>query len=210
MLEAERAAIAQYSPHLETLTPGRTGNVSIRRENHIAITPSGIPYARLDTADIPVIQLDGTQVAGDHTPSTETPLHTGIYREIDTKSIVHTHSPWATTLAIIPKELPPVHYLLATVGGSVPVAPYATYGTSELAANVVSTLKEAETSACLLANHGLITHGSSLEEAIEAAQTVESIARVYCQALALAAPTMLSATEMETVAAKLDSYGPDN
>lgn len=210
MLEPEREAVADHVETLGSLTPGRTGNLSVRRGDRIAITPSGLPYDEVDPGDVPVVALSGRQVAGDRTPSSETPMHTELYDRLDVGAVVHTHSPWATTLAVLGEPLPPIHYVLALVGGSVPVAEYATYGTEALAENVAGVMTEAGADACLLANHGLVATGGSLESALEAVEIVESVARVYCQAAAFGTPEPLPDDEMERVARKLQEYGPDD
>lgn len=207
MLDAERRAVAARAPDLAALTPGRTGNLSVRRGDRIAITPSGVPYDAITPDAVPVVSTDGERLVGDLDPSSETPMHRGIYGRFDCGAIVHTHSPWATTLALLGEPLPPVHYMLAAAGGRVPVADYATYGTEALAANVVEAMAEADASACILASHGLVATGADLDDALETAVSVESVAQVYCQALALGSPEALSSAEMGRVAEKLAGYG---
>jgi len=207
MLDTARRDVVDHLPNLATLTPGTTGNLSVREGNHFAITPTGMPYEDVSVGDVPVLTLDGEQVSGDAGPSSETPMHSGIYRERDVGAIAHTHSPWATTLAVLGIELPPVHYMIALAGTRVPVADYATYGTAELAANTVETMAAADTSACLLASHGVVATGDTAGDAIETALAVESVARVYCQARMLGEPEPMSDDEIETVAAKFDDYG---
>lgn len=177
MLRTARRRIAEAAVDLEALTPGRSGNLSLRRDERIAITPTGIPYSELTADDVSVVSLAGEHHAGAE-PSSETPMHRAIYRARDAGSIAHTHSPWATTLAALRESLPPIHYDLARVGGSVPVAEYATYGTEALAENAVAALESADTSACLLANHGLVVTGSNVGEALENTRAVEFTARV--------------------------------
>lgn len=209
MLGAERRAVATHASDLEALTPGRTGNLSVRQEGRFAVTPTGVPYDRIAAADVPVVSLDGERVAGETAPSSETPMHAAVYREFDAGAIVHTHSPWASTLSILHEPIPPVHYMLALAGTTVPVADYATYGTAELAENAVSAMREADAEACLLANHGLLVTGEDAEAAIETAVNVEYTAQIYCQAKALGDPVQLSADQMADVAEKFESYGQD-
>ncbi|UPW01824.1 class II aldolase/adducin family protein [Halorussus gelatinilyticus] len=209
MLGAERRAVATRAPDLAGLTPGRTGNLSVRRDDRFAVTPTGVAYDRIDAADVPVVSLDGEQVAGDTAPSSETPMHSAVYREFDAGAIVHTHSPWASTLAILHEPIPPVHYMLALAGTTVPVADYATYGTAELAANAVEAMEEADADACLLANHGLLATGDDADSALETAVNVEYTARIYCQAKAFGDPVELSREEMAAVAEKFEGYGQD-
>ncbi|WP_246987969.1 class II aldolase/adducin family protein [Halorientalis marina] len=207
MLDGERRAVVENLPDLAALTPGRTGNLSARDGDRFAITPTGVPYADVTAEDVPVLTLDGEQVAGRPAPSSETPMHGGIYRAMDVGAVAHTHSPWATTLSVLGESLPPVHYMLALAGGEVPVADYATYGTEELAANAVAALTEADASACLLAHHGVVATGASLADAVETALAVESVARLYCQARTLGDPEPLPEDEIEAVADKFDEYG---
>src|SRR6056297_619013 len=210
MLGAERRAVATRAPDLAGLTPGRTGNLSVRRDDRFAVTPTGVAYDRIAAADVPVVSLDGEQVAGDSAPSSETPMHSAVYREFDAGAIVHTHSPWASTLAILHEPIPPVHYMLALAGTTVPVADYATYGTAELAANAVEAMEEADAEACLLANHGLLVTGDDADSALETAVNVEYTARIYCQAKAFGDPVELSRDEMAAVAEKFEGYGQDD
>ncbi|WP_128477012.1 class II aldolase/adducin family protein [Halorussus pelagicus] len=209
MLGAERRAVATRAPDLASLTPGRTGNLSVRRDDNFAVTPTGVAYDRIAAADVPVVSLEGEQVAGDSAPSSETPMHSAVYREFDAGAIVHTHSPWASTLAILHEPIPPVHYMLALAGTTVPVADYATYGTAELAANAVEAMETADAEACLLANHGLLATGEDADSALETAINVEYTARIYCQAKAFGDPVELSHEEMAAVAEKFEGYGQD-
>ena len=207
MLRPERRAVATHAPALAELTPGRTGNCSVRRDDHVAITPTGVPYEEITADDVPVVSHDGAQVASDLQPSSETPMHTAIYRKLKPGAIVHTHSPWCSTLAILHEPIPPVHYMLALAGTTVPVADYETYGTEALASAAVDALTAADANACLLANHGLLALGDDLDSAFETAINVEYTAQIYCQAKSIGDPVELSVEEMETVARKFEGYG---
>ncbi|WP_435180571.1 class II aldolase/adducin family protein [Halorussus sp. AFM4] len=207
MLGAERRAVATRAPDLASLTPGRTGNLSVRRDDRFAVTPTGVAYDRIAAEDVPVVSLDGERVAGESAPSSETPMHSAVYREFDAGAIVHTHSPWASTLAVLHEPIPPVHYMLALAGTTVPVADYATYGTAELAVNAVEAMESADAEACLLANHGLLATGDDAADALETAVNVEYTARIYCQAKAFGEPVELSQEEMAAVAEKFEGYG---
>jgi len=209
MLGAERRAVSVRAAELAELTPGRTGNLSVRRDDRFAVTPTGVAYDRIDADDVPVVDFEGDRVAGELAPSSETPMHTAIYREFEPGAIVHTHSPWSSTLAILHEPIPPVHYMLALAGTTVPVADYATYGTEELAANAVAAMEAADAEACLLANHGLLATGEDLDAALETAVNVEYTARIYCQAKAFGEPVELSPEEMAAVAEKFEGYGQD-
>lgn len=209
MLDDERRAVAWRAADLAARTPGRSGNMSLRAGDRFAVTPSGVTYPELAADDVPVVTLEGEQVAGEHVPSSETPLHAAIYRAIDPGAVVHAHSPWATTLAALREPIPPVHYALARAGGEVPVASYATYGSDELASNAVDALVEAETAACLLANHGVVAVGSDLDEAFETLDAVEFTARVFAQAGALGEPVELPPAELARVAEQFETYGQE-
>jgi len=208
MLDDERRRVVECAPALSDLTPGRTGNLSVRSDDRFAVTPTGVPYDGFDAADVPVVRVeDGEHLAGGMAPSSEVPMHAAIYRREDVGAIVHTHSPWATTMAVRRQELPPIHYMIVAVGKRVPVAEYAPYGTDELAANVVEAMTEAESTACFIENHGLVVTAPNLDTAIEDAIHVESLSRIYLQSLAGGEPTTLSDEQLETVIERFESYG---
>ncbi len=182
-----------------------SGNLSIRVSgDEVCVTPSSLEYDQIEPADIAVIGLDGQVRAGERTPSSETPLHCLVYESRpDVSAIVHTHSPHATTLAILGMPIPAVHYMIAKARTTrIEVASYATYGTDALARNVRDAFP-APALAVLLANHGLIAAGATLAEAADVAEGVEMLARLYCQALAIGMPSILSPQQMADV---LDRY----
>ena len=207
MFEGGREAVVAGLSQLASLTPGRTGNLSARDGDRVAITPSGVPYADIAPEDVPVLSMDGSKLRGDLEPSSEVPMHLGIYRELDADAIVHVHSPWATTLAVLNEPVPAVHYMVALAGGEVPVAAYERYGTEALAQNAVDAMREHETTACLLANHGLVAAGPTVQSALETARAVESTARVYVQARSIGEPRRLSDEQLSAVAEQFASYG---
>jgi L-fuculose-phosphate aldolase len=209
MLDDSRRAVARRAGDLADRTPGRSGNLSVRAGDRFAVTPSGVPYADLSADDIPVVDLDGAPLAGDPDPSSETPMHAAVYGPLDAGAVVHAHSPWATTLAALRRPVAPVHYALARAGGRVPVAAYATYGSEELAANAAAAMVEAGTSACLLANHGVLATGPDVDDAIETLDAVEFTARLAAQAAAVGEPVELPADELERVARKFETYGQE-
>ena len=209
MLDAERRAVADELDRLAALTPGRTGNLSVRRGDRFAVTPSGVPYDEVGPGDVPVVTLEGEVVAGALEPSSETPMHRAIYDRLDVGAVAHTHSPWATTLAVLGKPVRPVHYMLALAGGEVPVADYATYGTEALAANAVDAMAGADSRACLLANHGLVATGPDAAGAVEAAEAVEAVAGLDCRARALGGGKVLPEEELDRVAQRFATYGQD-
>src|SRR5204862_8076666 len=159
MLEAERSDVAAACRRLaaDGLLIGTAGNVSARAEDKVAITPTGAVLAELEPEMVTVVDADGRVVAGELAPTSELDLHLGVYRRYDAGAIVHTHAPMATALScVLEGELPCVHYQMLLLGGSVRIAPYATFGTPELANSVLEAL-EGRTAA-LMANHGAINY----------------------------------------------------
>jgi L-fuculose-phosphate aldolase len=181
-----------------------SGNLSIRiSPDAIAITPTSIEYDRMKPEDIVVCDLDGTVLQGTRAPSSETPLHAAVYRlRDDINAIVHTHSQQATTLAILGLPIPAVHYIIASLHTTtVPVAPYATYGTPELAASVRDTF-QAPGLAVLIANHGMVAGGRTLKQAADGAETTELLAGYYYRGLTVGQPNVLTDSQMDEVIAK--------
>ncbi|QLG63719.1 class II aldolase/adducin family protein [Halorarum salinum] len=208
-LEAERNAVVEHAPDLAGLTPGRTGNLSVRRGDRFAVTPTGVAYDAFDAGDVPVVDLDGERVAGAMKPSSEVPMHRHIYRghAAEPGAIVHTHSPMATTMAVLHEPLPPIHYMIVAVGKRVPVAEYAPYGTEELAANVVAALEGADATACFIENHGLVVVADDVGSAVEHTHHVESLAELYLRARSVGEPTELPESELDTAIEQFESYG---
>jgi L-fuculose-phosphate aldolase len=181
-----------------------SGNLSIRLSpDAIAITPTSIEYDRMKPEDIVVCDLDGAVLQGTRAPSSETPLHAAVYRHRDDiNAIVHTHSLQATTLAILGLPIPAVHYIIASLRTTtVPVAPYATYGTPALAASVRDTF-QAPGLAVLIANHGLVAGGRTLKQAADGAETTEILAGYYYRGLTVGQPNVLTDSQMDEVIAK--------
>src|SRR4051812_32302739 len=165
LMSDERAQLVEYSRRMQAdgLAVGTSGNLSVRRGDHVAITPSGTAYEELTPESICVITLDGEQVDGALEPSSEVPMHTLVYQRTDAAAVVHTHPLYASTLSVLIDEVPPVHYVIALLGGPVRVAPYATYGSRELAENSVGAMEGRF--GALLRNHGATTYGESLRKA---------------------------------------------
>jgi len=192
---------------------GKSGNVSARvcraGVDGFLVTPSGVPYAETSTQDIVEVTHDG-DVRGARTPSSEWRFHRDIYQaRPDVEAIVHTHAPFATTLACLHRGIPSFHYMVAVAGGvDIRCAPYATFGTQALSDHAVAALQDRL--ACLLANHGMIAVGRSLERAFALAVEVETLAEMYWRSLQIGEPVLLSAAEMDRVLAKFATYGqPD-
>ncbi|MBW8485461.1 class II aldolase/adducin family protein [Actinomadura parmotrematis] len=204
-LERERAAICATGRAMAAsgLVTGAAGNVSVRVGDLVAVTPGGVMLDRMEPADCPVVDLAGTVVEGERKPSSETPMHLAVYASSDAAAIVHTHSTYGTVVASTMDELPPIHYNTLLLGGTIRVAEYATYGTPELAANVRAAL-EGGRRAALMANHGGVALGYSLDEAYENARLLEWLCGVYVRAKAIGEPRVL--TE-EQLAAVVERFG---
>ena len=210
LLEKERSEIVRFGRKMLSarLTSGTGGNLSIfaQGENLVAISPSGIEYEDMEPGDVPVVDLAGVIVEGTRKPSSELGFHLSLYRQRpDIRAVVHTHSVYATTMACLHWEIPAVHYLVAFSGRKVPLAPYATFGSEELASHVAATI--GDYNAVLLANHGLVTVGSNLATAFAVAEEIELVARIYYQAKCIGDPVIVSEGEMSKVIEKFASYG---
>ena len=203
---AEVIAIAQ-ALDAAGLVPNKSGNVSCRSANGFLITPAGVPYRDLVPADIVESSLAGSAAVHARRPSSEWRMHAAIYADRpDAAAIVHTHSPKATALACAGLGIPPFHYMIALAGGEIRCAPYATFGTAELAATAVQELEGRR--ATLLANHGVIAIGGSLGEAHAVALEVENLATQYLSLLAAdLEPRLLDDAELQRVIDKVADYG---
>ena len=210
LLAHERELICTYGRKLITsqLTTGSGGNLSIinREAGLIAIKPTGIDYFELQPQDIVVINPAGEIVDGKYKPSSEVSFHLGLLNNRpDINAVVHTHQVYATTIACMGWELPAVHYLVGFSGNKVPIADYATYGTRELADNILKAI--GSYNACLMANHGLVTVGNNMATAFAAAEELELVARIYYQTRCMGEPQILSDEEMAIVCDKFKTYG---
>lgn len=192
---------------------GKSGNVSarLRREGFdgFLVTPSGLAYGETTSGDIVAMTIKG-EPHGHRVPSSEWRFHRDIYaNRSDALAIVHAHAPFATSLACLPRGIPPFHYMVAVAGGAdIRCAPYATFGTQQLSDHALAAL--ADRKACLLANHGMIALGGSLAQALALAIEVETLAEMYWRALQIGEPMLLSGAEMAIVLEKFATYGqPD-
>ena len=187
------------------LNQGRSGNVSARHGDGMLITASGCHFDEITPAHIVETDLEG-HFTGTLKPSSECSFHAAIYRQRpDARAVVHVHSPWATSLACLRRPIPAFHYMVAVAGGKeIPCVPYARFGTEELARHVAEGVSQHN--ACLMANHGQIALGDSLEAALELAQEVELLARCYAQALTLGEPVLLDDAQMDEVLERFQSY----
>lgn len=207
LLATERELICEYGRRMvaDRLVVGTSGNISVRRHDLIAVTPTGIAYADLVPDAVAVLDLDGRQVAGDQPPTSEVPLHIELYRTGQRGAIVHTHAPHATAVSTLVTEIPPIHYVLAMFGGTVRVAEYATFGTEALARSAATALGDGH--GCLLANHGAITVGGNLAAAYDRALQLEWLCQVWLAARSAGAPRLLPADEVTMVTELMRDYG---
>ncbi|MDW4908102.1 class II aldolase/adducin family protein [Streptomyces sp. ADMS] len=189
------------------LVVGTSGNVSVRVGDTVLVTPTGVPYDRLTPDDTVGVDLTGRQILGTLTPTSELPMHLAVYRATDARAVVHTHAVHATAVSTLLRELPLIHYMAGDLGGPVRVAPYAAYGTEELAENMLGAL--AGRAACLLQNHGTIAHGATLDQAYDRTAQLEWMCRVWLTASSLPglSPTLLSEDQVREAAERLKGYG---
>jgi L-fuculose-phosphate aldolase len=200
--QTAREQLVSYCGRLaaDGLAVGSAGNMSVRVGDHVAITPSGVPYADVAPADICVVTLTGDEIEAPETPSSELPMHLAIYAATDAGAVVHTHSAEVIALSAGRDELPAIHYAIAGLGGPVRVAAYTRFGSDGLAAAAVKALDQRR--AAILQNHGAVSYGRNLTEAYDRALLLEWLARVYRLALCYGEPRILSAAELDEVAAE--------
>ena len=189
------------------INQGTSGNISLRHDEGMLITPTSVPYETMQPEQIVFMGLDGSFDARQR-PSSEWRFHLDILKaRPEVNAVVHAHPPYATTLAIMGLEIPPIHYMVAVAGGdTIRCAPYATYGTEQLSRHAVSALEGRL--ACLLAHHGMIAIGPSLSKAMWLAVEVETLARQYHGCLQIGTPPLLSQAEIKKVLGKIAGYGP--
>jgi L-fuculose-phosphate aldolase len=201
-LQAARDQLVRYCSRLaeDGLAVGAAGNMSVRLGDRVAITPSGVRYDELRPQDICVAGLDGTELEAPEAPSSELPMHLAVYAATDAAAVVHTHSAEVVALSATGQELPAIHYAITGLGGPVRVAAYRRFGSAGLAQAAVRALDGRR--AAILQNHGAICYGRSLTQAYDNALLLEWLARVYRLARSYGEPRILSATELEEVAAE--------
>lgn len=188
------------------INQGTSGNISVRHGEGLLITPTSVPYEDLRPEDIMFLRMDGS-FDGPNRPSSEWRFHRDIMRERrDVNAIVHAHPTFCTTIAILEKPIPPIHYMIAVAGGhDIRCAPYATFGTEELSRFAVDALQDRK--ACLLAHHGMIAVGGTLDRAMWLAVEVEALARQYHGCLQIGEPPLLSEDEIQNVISHMANYG---
>ena len=187
------------------INQGTSGNLSVRIAGGMLITPSSLPYEQMQPSDLVALDLQGQPLfipadgRPQRRPSSEWRLHADVLASRpEVQAVLHCHSIHATALACHGRDIPPFHYMTAVAGGhDIRCAPYATFGTQELSDGVVQALEGRL--ACLMAQHGQVAVGPTLDKALALAVEVETLARIYLQALALGEPPLLSGEQMEQV-----------
>ncbi len=185
------------------LNQGTSGNLSVRIPGGMLVTPSSLPYEQMEPGDLVALDLEGHPLgSAQRRPSSEWRLHADVLAgRPEAQAVLHCHPVHATALACHDRSIPAFHYMVAVAGGDdVRCAPYATFGTAELSAYAVEALRDRQ--ACLLARHGLVSLGSDLDQALRIAVEVETLARMYLQALQIGEPPLLSPAQMEAVHAQ--------
>ncbi len=198
-MEAREVLVAAAHKLVELgINPGMSGNLSLRTEEGMLITPSAIAYDEMTPEQIPLMPFGGQygHYIGPKRPSSEWRFHVDIMdARPEVGAIVHTHSPYATALSMARREIPACHYMIARFGGApIRVAGYALFGTAELSDQVVAALRGR--TACLIANHGFVTTGATLDDALLAAVELEALAKQYVISLSLGGPALLSEREV--------------
>tara|TARA_B100000959_G_scaffold135953_1_gene142821 strand:- start:64 stop:714 length:651 start_codon:yes stop_codon:yes gene_type:complete len=204
--------IIKYAKKLNStnLSLLRSGNISVRAKDKgiegFYITPSGTKYSSLKPKDMVFVSLKGRFDKKKGKPSSEWRFHQDIYvNKREAKAIVHAHSTCATAVSTHQKSIPAFHYMVAVAGGKdIKCSKYATFGTRNLSKNILVALKNR--SACLIANHGQIAFGESLDKTFELAQEIENICHQYINALRIGIPKILSKKEMKIVLGKFKNY----
>lgn len=188
------------------LSQGTSGNLSVRSVDGFLITPSGTPYEEIRPEDVVQVGMDGSHESRQR-PSSEWRFHRDIYAaRPDVHAIVHAHPPYSTGLAICRMAIPAIHYMIAVSGGdSIRCCDYYTYGTQDLSDAVVRALEGRL--ACLMANHGMIATGATMEQAMWRAIEVEALARQYTLALQAGKPMLLNDEEVAQALEKFGNYG---
>ena len=206
LLENEREAVVGTCRELvrEGLVKGTSGNVSVRRGEHVAISPGSVAYETLTPADICVVDLDGNVVEGARSPSSELRMHLGVYARTAAGATVHTHSPYTSVLSTLVGALPAIHYMIVTLGGPVPVTDYRLFGSEELAAAAGTAL--ADRTAVILGSHGGLTIGTSLAEAYQRSVTLEWLSQLYYRAMRAGEPRIMTDDELAAVAGQMRHY----
>jgi L-fuculose-phosphate aldolase len=203
--ERERVAAAARRLAAEGLVIGTAGNVSHRTGRHVLVTATGAVLADATFEDVAVVEIDGRPLPGSPEPTSEIDIHLGAMVRYGAGAVVHTHSPVATAVSCVVDEVPVVHYAMLALGGAVPVAPYRTFGTPELAEAVLETLEGRR--AALMASHGAVVTAGDVEEGVELALLLEWACDVYWRASMLGTPRVLDQDEQRAVIAAVLERG---
>ena len=194
--------------HKMGLNHGATGNCSCRDGDTFLITPSGVDTENLSEDKMVRMDFKGNIVESTSNlkPSSEWRFHQDIMSQRnEVGAIVHTHSVYASVVSLFNKELPSFHYMIAVAGGdSVRCAPYAMFGTQELSDNIINALVDRK--ACLIANHGLVTIGKNLTEALNIAEEIEHLCHQYIEAKKIGEPNLLDKKQMLDVIERFQTY----
>jgi len=199
LLADEREAVAAASRHLaqKGLVIGTAGNISARNGDLVAVTPTGADLSTVTAEMVTVIDLEGAVVDGDLAPTSEVPLHTGIYAATNALAITHAHAMASTAVSCCFDELPPLHYSCLGLGGAPRTAAYATFGSEELARNVLEALQGRN--AAMMQNHGSVAYGSKMAEAVERLELLEWLAELYWRASSMGTPHVLTDSDFEAI-----------
>lgn len=191
------------------LSAGTSGNMSARYQDQLLITPSGIPYEKLEPDMLASIALEGEYGSwqGPLKPSSEWRFHLDLMKERkDVQAIVHAHPPYCTSLAVTRREIPAIHYMIAAFGGNtIRCADYATFGTAELSAHVLAAMQGRN--GCLMANHGMLVAGVNLDKAMWLAVELETLAQQYFNTLLIGDAIILDDDTMAETFAAFSDYG---
>lgn len=207
LLADEREAVAGACRHLaeKGLVIGTAGNISARHEELIAVTPTGADLGTVTAEMVTVIDLVGAVVDGELAPTSEVPLHTGIYAATNAMAVTHAHAMASTALSCCHDVLPPLHYSCLGLGGAPRTAAYATFGSQQLADNVVEALKGRN--AAMMQNHGSIAYGNTMKEAVERLELLEWLAELYWRSSSMGTPRVLTDKDFEDIITAANSGG---
>ena len=209
-LTSERDAVVDAGRRLAAsgLVIGSSGNLSVRDGDLVVVTPTGLEIGDMRPEDLSIVDLEGTWVEGSYKPTSEVPLHLAVYQATGAMAIAHTHAVTSAAVSCTCEVLPAIHYNCLQLGGPVRVAPYATYGSVQLAENVVEAMAGGR-NAALMANHGSISYGDTMNKACDRLELLEWLCEHYAASTALGTPRALTKEELDDVivAFLTDSYG---
>jgi L-fuculose-phosphate aldolase len=201
LLADARQTVAETGRRMitEKLVEGTAGNISIRVDDLVAISPTTIPYEKIEATDVCVVDLEGNVVESDgrRRPSSEVPMHLSIYRNTEARAIVHHHGLRSAALSTVFDVVPAIHYYTVQLGGALRVADYACFGSDRLAETVLRALENRN--AALMQNHGAVAYGDTLEQAYQRARLVEWLCAMYIDAASVGTPRQLTDAELDEV-----------